>query len=78
MAEKGDISSDALAAVSLFNEAIELYKHREFVEAARILLELKGQNPDDRPTAIYYDRCQACIQNPPPADWTDMTVMKEK
>ena len=78
VAEKGDISSDALAAVNLFNEAIALYKNRDFVEAARVLAGLKAANPEDKPTAIYFDRCQACIETPPPADWNDMTIMKEK
>ena len=78
IAEKGDISSDELAYINLFNEAVTLYKNREWAEASRILVALKEMKPDDKPTAIYIDRCQEFIKSPPAADWTGTIVMKEK
>jgi class 3 adenylate cyclase len=78
VAEKGNISSNELAYLSLFNEAVSLYKKREWDEAFKILLTLKEAKPDDKPTAIYLDRCVEFIRDPPPEDWTGTVIMKEK
>lgn len=56
------------ASLPRYREALLLYQNRSWQEAAQIFAELHQTLPEDRPIAIYQQRCQQWLQNPPPAD----------
>ena len=78
VAEKGDISSNDLAFVNLFNEAVVLYRSRQWTEAHKVFSKLKEMRPEDKLTDLFIQRTLELRENPPPPDWTGTLAMKEK
>jgi adenylate cyclase len=50
----------------LWDEAVEKFNH---------VLNLA---PEDSPTQLYIQRCQAYQEEPPPENWDDVYTMKTK
>ena len=61
-----------------YNLGLEQYRKREWlVAAAKFELGL-GHVPDDRPSAIYLERCLAYVQQPPSDDWDGVFSLTQK
>lgn len=69
VAEKGDISTVDLEFYKSFNRAIELYKKREWIEAATWLKKLLMKRPEDLACKIYIERAESFLIDPPGQDW---------
>lgn len=52
-----------------FAAALSLYRARQWSEAAQQFAALLARFPDDKPSAIYLERCKQFSATPPPADW---------
>jgi class 3 adenylate cyclase len=63
---------------SLFNEAIRLYRSRNFEEAMKVFSESGRILTGDMPSILYIDRCKELIQHPPAEDWDGVYTAKTK
>ena len=65
------------ANIQAFNEAIELYRARKFIEAQNILAPLNTQSPL-KLYALYLERIQNFIEFPPPDNWDGVYTATSK
>ncbi len=61
-----------------FDEALKLYRSKNFKDAKAIFRELKGLEPDDLASQVYIDRCKSFMATPPPVDWDGVYVRTSK
>ena len=59
-------------------DAMKLYELKRWSEAATAFVALKERRPNDGPSKLLHDRCEAFASDPPAADWDGYTVMMEK
>jgi len=79
MAEVGDPDEAALhEKAGSFRSAFELYMSRDWAEALEAFEALARLHEHDRPTALFVERCQAYLQNPPGQDWSGIWRIQEK
>lgn len=72
------VSDNMEKVLALYNEGLLLYKTRKFQEAKSKFIEALQISPEDGPSKLYIERCEAFIQNPPPADWDGVCIMTTK
>ncbi len=61
-----------------FNEAINLYRSRNFEEAMKLFSESKSMLDNDIPSTLYIDRCRELLLHPPAEDWDGVYTAKTK
>jgi len=61
-----------------FEEGLEAYYDRRFVEALEIFQATLKARPEDKPSRLYIGRCEAFCAYPPPDDWDGVFVMETK
>jgi adenylate cyclase len=66
------------AAVRGFEEALAYYENRDWKRAARGFSSLLSASPADGPSRVFLERCNACVKNPPPADWDGVFNLNKK
>lgn len=64
--------------IGLFADGVRRYKAREFERAHARFKEALSARPGDVPSAMYIERCQVLMAEPPPEDWNGVWVMTEK
>ncbi|MGH7885353.1 MAG: adenylate/guanylate cyclase domain-containing protein, partial [Thermodesulfobacteriota bacterium] len=64
-----DDSKILMSFINKFQEALELYRKREFFLAKEKFERILEENEHDGPSELYIDRCNEYIQSPPPSDW---------
>jgi adenylate cyclase len=62
----------------LHNEGVRLYYSREFERAARFFQDVQTILPGDRPSQLFFSRCQKYMKSAPQEGWTGAVVMTEK
>ena len=62
-AEPPEIKAGKLATLELFAEARANYLQGKFAKAAGLFAECWRQNPGDRVSKIYWERCQSTLRN---------------
>jgi adenylate cyclase len=72
------VGKDTLKRASKYEQAFDFYLHRDFSDALFILGKLDKEQPNDPVVALLTRKCQAFIDNPPPASWNGATVLDEK
>ena len=72
------ITAQMKEVLTHYNKGLELYKSRQFQEAMNSFKKGLEIIPDDGPTLMYIKRCKEFIENPPPADWNGVYIMKTK
>lgn len=65
-------------ALRAYDEGIELYRERDWLGAAAKFQEALRLSPDDGPGAVYLQRCEELMHDPPPVDWDGVYVMTRK
>jgi class 3 adenylate cyclase/HAMP domain-containing protein len=75
---KRNLNETEERAWALHNQGMELYHRRGFREAAEKFREVVSLLPDDFNARILFNRCAACIKDPPPAEWNGVEVMQSK
>jgi adenylate cyclase len=65
-------------ALRAYDEGIRLYRQRDWLGAAAKLQEALRLAPDDGPSAVYLQRCEELMDDPPPVDWDGVYVMTRK
>jgi adenylate cyclase len=61
-----------------FSDALSLYHARNWVEASNSFKVLATDYPQDKPSQIYWERCEYFVQNPPSANWDGVFNRTEK
>ena len=61
-----------------FAEAYAVWRERRWPEALSMFEALLMERPDDRPSALYVERCRDFVQAPPPDDWDGITYVQVK
>jgi adenylate cyclase len=64
--------------LTTYEQGIELYRSRQFTDAAAAFCDVLGAVPEDYLGQLYLKRCQELITNPPPPEWDTVFVMKSK
>jgi adenylate cyclase len=72
------IPPERVALIEEFERALDLYKDARFAEALAAFQAIAARHPGDGPTALYIERCQEYIDEPPPPDWGGVYTMKSK
>ena len=72
------ITAEKTEVLRCFAEGRKLYKLMDFVRAKECFEAALKADKDDGPSRVYLERCQQLIDNPPPADWDGVFVMKTK
>ena len=79
LGEKGQVEPAALKAVALHEEALQLYRARNFSEAGMRFLEVEGAlGKRDAAARRLAERCKEYLEEPPPEGWNGSTAMLEK
>jgi adenylate cyclase len=73
---RGEVSEEALRRRNAFERALEIYSSGAFAEARNLFSALADET--DAPSAVFRDRCDKFIQEPPPADWNGVWIMQRK
>lgn len=72
------LSPEMEQMLKAYNDGLALYKKREFKMAAEAFKKALTIKKDDGPSQVYLERCAHFIEEPPPADWDGVYVMKTK
>ncbi len=64
--------------LGLFSDGLRQYRGREFAKAKTRFQEVLKLRSDDVPSAMYIERCDLLIAEPPPESWDGVWVMTEK
>ncbi|GAB1404586.1 hypothetical protein MASR1M74_17650 [Lentimicrobium sp.] len=67
-----------IESMPLYNNAIELYKKKQFEEAEKIFSKLLLFNPDDSVALFYLNRCRSIKQKGIDEDWSGIEVFDAK
>ena len=73
-----DLHKDKKEGYQLFNEAITLYRNREFHKALNLFKKTYSLLKNDIPSSLYIDRCNELIKNPPGDNWDGVYIAKTK
>jgi adenylate cyclase len=63
------LSPEAAALCQEFAGALELYRQEKFSEAAAVFAKILARHPEDSPSQVFLERCQAFQASPPPPGW---------
>ncbi len=74
----GDLTDIKSDIVNQFNNAVNLYRNRNWAEAMRIFENITALDPDMYAARIYIERCNELKENPPPEEWDGVFVMTTK
>lgn len=75
---EGRPEGDEADFIEAFETGLKLYKGRCFEEAKERFVEAMAIVGEDFTSRLYIERCDAFLQDPPPADWDGVYEMKTK
>ncbi len=75
---EGKAPPDWVSCLESFQNGLKEYHQKNFAAALPFFENSLSFRPDDEPSKLYIERCQTYIQEPPPADWDGVFVMKTK
>jgi adenylate cyclase len=61
-----------------YNKGLQLFYMREWVSAREYFNRARRIDEDDYLSALYAERCETYLANPPPADWDNAVTLTEK
>jgi adenylate cyclase len=75
---KGSPDGAEARLLDTFDEALSLYQERRFAEARARFEVALSLFPQDEPSRLYIERCEAFARVPPPAGWDGVFEMTTK
>ena len=69
---------NAAACLRDFEAGLKLYRARNFKAALEAFASACSACPQDKASALYFDRCQHCIDSPPDDSWNGVWTMTSK
>lgn len=76
--EKGKVPEEKLKGIAYYHKGLELYRKRQFEEAAKYFNAVFKFIPNDGPAKEFIERCKDYMKNPPPEDWDGSYHATEK
>ena len=73
-----EASSEEIHICRETKKAFDLYLERRWEEALLVLEPLSIQRPEDRVVDLQIQRCRTFMVEPPPDDWSGLTVLSKK
>jgi adenylate cyclase len=64
--------------VQLYEKGIDFYRARKFEDAKGTFRAVLEIDPEDGPSLLYVERCEAFLVEPPPEDWDGVFHLKTK
>jgi len=64
--------------VETYEAGLAAYEDRRWREAVRLFEAAAARRGGDRPSEILLERCHAYLADPPPDDWTPISVLESK
>lgn len=64
-----DLTTQQAEDIKLFNEAIELYWKRKFIDAGKMFLKANEIFPEDKAALVFAERCKKYLTVPVSDDW---------
>jgi len=74
----GQLDATRAGLLETYQRGIELYRGRQWKEAAGVFREVLARTPGDGPSALHLRRCKEFLDTPPPADWEGVYVATTK
>jgi adenylate cyclase len=65
----GNLSNPEDKHIAAFATALSLYREQQWEGASTCFADILNEVPEDRPSKIYFDRCEYFKKNPPAKDW---------
>jgi len=78
LARAGALTPGEQERLTRYHEAIDLYRHRQWAKALRMLDALSLEVPADGPVGLYRRRARALLAAPPPENWDGVFVAETK
>jgi len=78
LGKAGEIDSHRQELLATYGEGFAAYRARQFARASECFHCVLSQDPNDAPAAIFLDRTQNYLQEPPPVDWDGVFDLKSK
>lgn len=72
------LSDKKLVAQTRFDIALAHFQAREFSEARALFVEISSEIREDHAAAMFVDRCDAYLRDPPPQDWNGALQLDTK
>ncbi len=72
--KNGEVSQEMLARIQAFNEALKLYRSKNFMAAQKKFAAMT----DDPPAKVFAERCETFIKNPPEMGWDGVFTFTTK
>jgi class 3 adenylate cyclase/CHASE2 domain-containing sensor protein len=64
-----DLGETRRETLKLYAQGLEAFRRRDFELAMQYFRAALETDPGDGPSALYMERCEDYMDNPPPADW---------
>jgi adenylate cyclase len=74
----GEHIKDGRGMIEIWEKAVDFYEGKEFAEALKLFNSLINDNPNDKVSELYTERCNEYLKNPPPANWDAVRNLTEK
>ncbi|MDP8922374.1 MAG: adenylate/guanylate cyclase domain-containing protein [Chloroflexota bacterium] len=78
LADRTELDAATEAMLRAYEAGTAAYRGRDWLGAAARFQEALRHLPGDGPSALYLQRCESLIADPPPADWDGVYVMTRK
>jgi adenylate cyclase len=73
-----EVQSAKKIVMQSLEEPLSLYRQKKWMEAEQLFTDLARNQPLDSLPAIYVERCQNLLENPPSDDWAGVHVFNQK
>jgi adenylate cyclase len=78
LSDQADLGPATEAMLRAYETGVAAYRERDWLRAAARFQEALRHVPGDGPSALYLQRCETRMADPPPADWDGVYVMTRK
>lgn len=78
IALKSELKPKMKEMIEIFDQALDLFEKRKYLEAKKIFLKVLQNFPNDGPAKIYLDRCNKYMKKPMPASWDGVYNLTSK
>ena len=78
LGDQSELDARTEAMLRAYEVGVTAYRERDWLRAAARFQEALRHVPGDGPSAVYLQRCEDLMADPPPADWDGVYVMTRK
>ena len=75
---KAELPKEALESVKLFQDGMELYYQKDFVNAAKLFVAAQKLYPEDETPSVFVDRCKQFHKSGVPENWDGVVNLTSK